>query len=425
MRTYLSKFLNFGLDNETSSLKTLRQKYVNVLTTLLMFISIVLTIYYFSVGQVSKSMLSSSGIITCTIAAYSIYKLNLTITSIILCFLVTIIVSAGTFFEIVDPLESVPQAGYLITSFLFIIGNNKVRIAYMFFVSMLMTILVFNFEIELVKTIPVLIQIIILIILHNFLILFIESQERKINQSIEELSDNNVRIKKLNNSLSLKNEEITTFSHAMSHDLKEPIRNITAYVKLIERKGEIRNSKSAEYLEIIDNSATSMQTLIEDLLVYSKVNHTDLTLSNLELTQIIEEILTNFQYTIENKNAKIEIGKLPIVQGNKQMLKILFHNLISNSLKFQTETVGHIPIIKINAGTNIGDIIFTDNGIGFNENYIKNMFTPFKRFHSKSEYAGSGLGLSICIKVMEKHHGHLKLLSTSANGSSFLLSFKN
>lgn len=423
--THIKKIINFRAENETSSLRALRQKYVNVLTVLLMLISIILTTYYFSVDQVSKSLLSSTGIIVCSIVAYSNYKLKLETTSIILCFLVTIIVSSATFFQIVDPAESVPQAGYLVTSFLFIIGSNKARIIYILFVSIVMTILVLHFDIELIKTVPVLIQIIVLIVLHNFLILFIESQDKKIDKSIIELTNNNLRIKKLNDSLKIQNEEITTFSHAMSHDLKEPIRNITAFIDLLKKKGETIDPKSDKHLEIINNSATSMRSLIDDLLLYAKINHKELTLESIDLAQLINEILPNFQYTIESKNAKIEIGELPIIQGNKQLLKVLFHNFISNALKFQPKTEGHIPSIKINSDSKNGDIYFTDNGLGFDESFIQNMFVPFKRYHSKNEYAGSGLGLSICMKVMDKHGGILKLLDTSKNGTTFLLRFTN
>lgn len=423
--SYINKLINFGVENETSSLRSLRQKYVNVLTSLLLLISIILTIYYFSVGHFSKSVLSSSGIITCLIVGYFNYKFKPEITSIILCFLVTIIVGSATYFKIVDPAESVPQAGYLITSFLFIIGSNRVRIIYIIFVSILMAILVLNFDISLIKTVPVLIQIIILIIVENYLILFIESQDRKIDQSMTKLTSNNLSIKNLNDSLKLQNEEITTFSHAMSHDLKQPIRNIASYVALIKKKGNVSKTQLNEYLEIINTSATSMQSLVDDLLVYSKIIHEDIDVESINLFQLIQEILPNFQYAIDSENVKIKIDELPIIQGNKQLLKILFHNLISNSIKFQPKIEGHIPSIEIKSNSNNGDIILADNGIGIDDNYIQNMFVPFKRFHSKNEYDGSGLGLSICLKIMDKHGGTLELMDSTKNGSTFLIHFKS
>lgn len=424
MIALINKIINFKVAKESSSLTALRQRYVNVLNALLMLISIVLVIYYASTNQVSKSILSFSGIITCSIVAYCNYKLKLESTSIILCFLVTSIVGSATFFQIVDPSESVPQAGYLITSFLFIIGKNKARIIYILFVSLVMTILILNFNIELVKTVPVLVQIIILVILHNFLVLFMESQDKKIDQSIAALTSNNIRINNLNKSLHIKNEEITTFSHAMSHDLKEPIRNISAFANLLKRDEETTSIEKQEYLDNITKSTKSMHLLIEDLLVYSNINHNDIDLENVNLAQLINELLTNFKYVIESKKAKIEIEQLPIVQGNRRLLKILFHNLISNSLKFQPKTATRIPSIKIYTDLKNKDVLFSDNGIGIDDNYIKNMFVPFKRFHNKSDYAGSGLGLSICMKVMEKHGGTLKLKETSKKGSTFLLSFK-
>lgn len=421
---YINQLLNYGIKDGASSLESLRQKYVNTLLFLLMMISIILTGYYFWVGHTTKSILAFSGIVTCFLAGYSNRNFKLETTSLLLCFMVTIIVGSSTFFKIFDPSESVPQAGYLITSFLFIIGCNKSRILYIVFVSLLMTVLVFSFDIELTKTIPVLIQIIVFIIVINFLVLFIESQDRKITQTMLELTSNNIEIKKLNKSLQTQNEEITTFSHAMSHDLKEPIRNISSYVSLIKRRGQTENSKTNEFLDFINKSTESMKTLVDDLLVYSKVNHEQVVLESINLSDQIQEILPNFQYQIESKNVKIEVDNLPVIQGNKQLLKILFHNLISNAIKFQPKKETHIPTIKIKSDSKKNHIIFSDNGIGIDKDYIKNLFIPFKRFHRKSEYDGSGLGMSICLKIMEKHGGKLSLVETSKNGTSFMLNFK-
>jgi len=134
-----------------------------------------------------------------------------------------------------------------------------------------------------------------------------------------------------------------------------------------------------------------------------------------------------YKYEIINKEVAFEVGKLPEVTGNQQLLRTLFHNLISNAIKYQPKCKpNYIPKISINSSddSNYHFIIVSDNGIGIKEEYIENLFTPFKRFHTNSEYEGTGLGMSICRKVMQKHGSSIELLETSTNGSKFKLAFK-
>lgn len=162
------------------------------------------------------------------------------------------------------------------------------------------------------------------------------------------------------------------------------------------------------------------------MITFSKIESEEEELKLIELNTIIEDVKSHCEFDLIDKNVTLKISNLPVIYGNRQMLKTLFNNLISNSIKYQPkDKLNHIPVISISHTINDCNyrILIEDNGIGIENTYKNELFEPFKRFHSNAEYEGTGLGLSICKKVMDKHNGIIELKSTSENGSTFILTF--
>ncbi len=257
---------------------------------------------------------------------------------------------------------------------------------------------------------------------------FIEYQAKKVKKLNKELHRKYIEKKNDAQRLDEKNNELIVFSHIMSHDLKSPLSTIKAFTGLLTKDAKKRedNEQQLKYLNFILNSTDSMSDLIDDLLMYSKIETDDYDVEDVNLQSIIEEILPLFQFDIMDKQVKIEVNELPIIRGNHSIIKTVFQNLISNAIKYQPkDKQNHHPKIIIWSEENERnhEVFIRDNGIGIHEKYIDELFAPFKRFHTNKEYKGTGLGMSICRRIMEKHNGSISLLSTSKNGSTFKLSF--
>lgn len=270
------------------------------------------------------------------------------------------------------------------------------------------------------------IQILTLIFIPYIISTFVEIQDTQISNLHSNLK---LRLQEklvLTVKLKNKNEELITFSHIMSHDLKSPLHAIISFSNLIKRGNNFSSAEQEKYFTYIEKSAISMSMLIDDLLVYSKIEAQQSELKLVKLNTIIEEVSFNFQFDLIENNLMLNVSDLPLIKGDKLMLKTLFHNLISNSIKYQPkEKLSHRPTISISHQENNNNhfVFLEDNGIGIKETYISNLFVPFKRFHSDKEYEGTGLGLSICRQVMDKHGGSIELKSTSENGSLFKIIF--
>lgn len=270
------------------------------------------------------------------------------------------------------------------------------------------------------------IQILSLILIPYIISTFIEKQDAQILNLNKNLKLRLQEKEILTDELKNKNEELITFSHIMSHDLKSPLQTIVSFSKLIRKKKPFNDLEQEKYFAYIENSAVSMASLIDDLLTYSQIESEKKELKIVALNNIVEEVKTHFQFDLTQEKIILNISYLPNILGDKQMLKTLFHNLISNSIKYQPKNkINHVPNVSIShyADNFNNFIIIEDNGIGIDEKYMHHLFEPFKRFHSNNDYNGTGLGMSICKKVMDKHSGHIELQSTSEKGSNFKLTF--
>lgn len=239
----------------------------------------------------------------------------------------------------------------------------------------------------------------------------------KLKETTEEKDD---LIKKLED----KNEQNLLFSNMMSHDLKAPLRNIEGFSKLLQMKLKNLDKNEAEIFSYITSSTETMKKLIDDLLAYSKSNIEEYSFSDLDFEKLINNLIESFNYDISISKIEIITSQLSSLYGHEESLNLVFQNLISNAIKFQPKDPSHTPKIEIIQTRDDSNNIITikDNGIGFDYHKAEEIFIPFKRFHASSDYEGTGLGMSIVNKVIEKHQGTIEVHSELGKGSTFTIS---
>lgn len=235
-----------------------------------------------------------------------------------------------------------------------------------------------------------------------------------------EAAEEELRLKAL--ALEASNQELQQFSYVSSHDLQEPLRKIRTYGDLlVEDCGDALGEDGKRFIDVMQSSAARMQDLINALLIYSRVSKKEIELQPVDLNEVLADVITDLEIRIEESDANVIFPKnLPTVAGEPIQLRQLFQNLISNALKFMPE--GQKPNIEISYHESVENFIevrITDNGIGIEEQYARKIFAPFQRLHTRSEYAGTGIGLAICKKIIDRHGGKIWLESEKGKGSTF------
>lgn len=245
----------------------------------------------------------------------------------------------------------------------------------------------------------------------------------KVEINHKKLQDNQIKIEEQNKRLGRTNEELEKFAYIASHDLKSPLRNITSFMNLIQRKLKDYPDESVhEYLNFATSSAKQMHFLVNDILEYSKLGDKKIELSEVNLNKIIEKVEQSLQAIIQEKNAVIETDELPTIFANITQMQLLFQNLIENGIKYNKQNSPTIQI-RYEQTTEAHLITFKDNGIGIPKEYKEKVFEMFQRLQAQSETKGSGIGLAICMKIVEQHQGKLWLESTEGKGSTFFVTF--
>lgn len=222
------------------------------------------------------------------------------------------------------------------------------------------------------------------------------------------------------------NDDLLHFANIVSHDLREPVRKIKIFTSLIKNeKDTVFNENCIKYLSKIDQSSKRMQNIIEGILAYSTLDKNKQFIEEIDLNEIIENIKTDLELIIKEKNAILITGKLPVIQGAAILINQLFYNLIQNALKFSKKDeppkviITYTPVIIDNVDS--VQITIKDNGIGIDTAFAERIFTAFERLHSKDQYEGNGLGLSLCRKIAERHNGTIIAKGEKDNGAEFIV----
>jgi signal transduction histidine kinase len=264
---------------------------------------------------------------------------------------------------------------------------------------------------------------------------------RNLENEINERKNSEEKIKALNHQLlenidrlEAANKDLDMVAFMASHDLQEPLRKIITFSERLHSKYEnIFDEEGSKFIHRVQRSAERMQALINDIMTFSKIATRKDSFQPSNLNLLLQEVLTDLESQVREKNAIIKIDKqLPVIEANPVLIRPLFHNLISNALKYCRVDVKPVINIKIEGNvimqnakgpaTRFCRIYITDNGIGFEQKYAEQIFGMFKRLHPQDQYEGTGIGLALCKKIVEEHNGFIAAMSKVNEGATFIIS---
>jgi PAS domain S-box-containing protein len=243
---------------------------------------------------------------------------------------------------------------------------------------------------------------------------------------ITEVKEAQNQISQLSHALKQSTEELNQFTYVTSHDLQEPLRMITGYIQLIQKNIERGNLANLdEFMGFVLGGASRMQMLIADLLHLSRVTRKTAPFAAVNINDVIHVALSHLSKAVTAGKAEITCENMPTIMGDTYQLVSLFENLLENALKFRT--LDTLSKITISAGQKDDKYIFQikDNGIGIDYKFHKRIFAIFQRLHTQAEYEGTGIGLAVCKKIVERHGGEIWVESEPGKGSAFYFSIKN
>lgn len=258
-----------------------------------------------------------------------------------------------------------------------------------------------------------------------------EINERKLSE--EKVNALNLQLLKNIDKLEAANKDLDRFAFMASHDLQEPLRKILTFSERLNTKfGHQFDDEGKRYISRIKAATERLQVLIKDIMTFAKISMEKSSFVNMDLNELVDDVLSEMDNVVHEKNAQISVGPLPALFINPTLMRPLFYNLIHNALKYSKTTES--PEVRIYceedlAGLNPRDvtkkycrIYVEDNGIGFDQKYAEQIFEMFKRLHHHDEYEGTGIGLAFCKKIVEQHEGFISARSALNQGSTFIIS---
>jgi len=246
-----------------------------------------------------------------------------------------------------------------------------------------------------------------------------EEKQAALNEEVvsqaQKIAENNAALKN-------SNDELKQFAYVASHDLQEPLRKVNSFCQLLSNEyGDQLDENAKSYIRYAVDGATRMRNLVADLLDYSRVETQGRPLAPTDASDACSEAIEILQAAIEESGAKITVQQLPTIQADQAQLVRLFQNLIGNSIKYRGDSP---PEICISLEERVHDWIISvrDNGIGMEPQYYERIFVMFQRLHARDEYTGTGIGLAICKRIVDRLWGHIWVESEIGNGSTFFIS---
>ncbi|MDR3713657.1 MAG: ATP-binding protein [Puia sp.] len=256
------------------------------------------------------------------------------------------------------------------------------------------------------------------ILAHNF-----NQMSSQLEQLQEVITKANIHLEKTvtqrTAELESKNKELEQFAYVASHDLQEPLRTISSFVELLKKQYRGRLDENADkYIDYTIQASDRMKTLIKDLLDYSRIGR-EKESRPVDTDALLKEVIADLDKSIRENEASVEGFDLPVINAYRTELKLLFQNLVANSIKFRRPGIPPQVTIRAEQKNGLLEFSFRDNGIGIEEKFQDRIFIIFQRLHTRSEYEGSGIGLAHCKKIVEIHGGRLWVESTPGQGSTF------
>ncbi len=250
----------------------------------------------------------------------------------------------------------------------------------------------------------------------------LEAQLVEINTTLEnKVQIRTQQLQDTNKELSRSNQELQDFAYVASHDLQEPLRKIQAFGDMLASEYQQEIGEGADYLERMQSAAARMSILISDLLSFSRVATKAKPFVQIDLNMILEDVTDDLYSRIQDTKGTISVANLPTILGDEVQMRQLFQNLLSNALKFHNPEIAPVITITVKKLKHHYAISVKDNGIGFDEKYTDKIFAVFQRLHGRNEYEGTGIGLAVCRKIVERHNGIIDVKSKPGNGAEFII----